>query len=68
MPEHSNTPVLDEMKRTRDALRAQALFDRLVIQKQYVKAGKVAWYLYLQHGIDVGLVDGRDIIGWSRNY
>lgn len=60
--------VLEEMNRTRDAHRAQNLFDRFVAEKNYEKAKKMAWYLYLKHGIDVGLPDGRDIIGWDKNY
>ena len=59
---------LEVMARERDAYRAQDLFDRLVAEKRYEEARRTAWYLFFNHGIDVGIDGGREIIGWGKNY
>lgn len=49
-PEEPIRP-LEAMEQARQAHLAQELFDRLVGERKYEQAKKVAWYMWFNHGI-----------------
>lgn len=62
--------VIDKsvLYRERDAKLAYERFLKFFNAGDRAKAKKMAWYLLLNHGVDLEFDDGRDIIGWDKNY
>ena len=57
-----------QLYRELDLKLAYERFQRFFSEGNRSRARKMAWYIYRTHGVDLEFDDGRDIIGWGKNY
>jgi hypothetical protein len=57
-----------QLYRELDLKLAYERFQRFFCEGKRSRARRMAWYIYNTHGVDLEFDDGRDLIGWSKNY